>query len=197
MGLIAGPLKPPNTLEIFGRRVSTSIAIARNVLTSDTASAPASSAARANDATSVTFGVSFGNTGSAVTFRTAQTRSNVPFRLQPNWIPPSLMFGQEMFSSIAATPSASDRMRETSTYSSRVVPQTLTMTTAPRARSSGSFSSTNRRTPIPCSPIAFSRPAGVSTIRGAAWPSRASRNSPFETTAPSVDRSTMSAYSTP
>ncbi len=40
------------------------MAIARNVLTSETASAPASSAARANDATSVTFGVSFGITGS-------------------------------------------------------------------------------------------------------------------------------------
>ena len=47
----------------FGRRVSTSIAMARNVLTSETASAPASSAARANEATSVTFGVSFGMTG--------------------------------------------------------------------------------------------------------------------------------------
>ena len=45
-------------------RVSTSIAIARKVLTSEIASAPASSAARANDATSVTFGVSFGITGS-------------------------------------------------------------------------------------------------------------------------------------
>ena len=55
----------------FGRRVSTSIAIARNVLTSDTASAPASSDARAKDATSVTFGVSFGMTGRRVTFRTA------------------------------------------------------------------------------------------------------------------------------
>ena len=61
IGRIAGPLRPPMTFESFGRRVSTSIAIARNVLTSDTASAPASSAARANDATSVTFGVSFGN----------------------------------------------------------------------------------------------------------------------------------------
>ena len=37
------------------------------------------------------------------------------------------MFGHEMFSSIAATPSASDRMRDTSTYSSSVVPQTLTI----------------------------------------------------------------------
>ena len=65
IGRIAGPLRPPTPFEIFGRRVSTSMTIARNVLTSDTASAPASSAARANDATSVTFGVSFGMIGSA------------------------------------------------------------------------------------------------------------------------------------
>ena len=65
IGRIAGPLRPPTTFDSFGRRVSTSIAIARNVLTSDTASAPASSAARANEATSVTFGVSFGMSGSA------------------------------------------------------------------------------------------------------------------------------------
>ena len=84
IGRIAGPLRPPSTLVIFGRRVSTSIAIARNVLTSDTASAPASSAARANDATSVTFGVSFGMTGRCVAFFTALTTSKVPFRLQPN-----------------------------------------------------------------------------------------------------------------
>ena len=43
------------------------------------------------------------------------------------------MFGQEMFSSRAATPSASERIRATSTYSSSVVPQMLTMTTARRA----------------------------------------------------------------
>ena len=69
-------------------------------MTSDTASAPASSAARANDATSVTFGVSFGMSGRRVTLRTALTTSKVPVRLQPNWMPPSLMFGQEMFSSM-------------------------------------------------------------------------------------------------
>ena len=62
----------------FGRRVCTSMAIARKVLTSEMASAPASSAARANDATSVTFGVSFGITGSGVTLRTALTTSCVP-----------------------------------------------------------------------------------------------------------------------
>ena len=65
IGRIAGPLRPPSTFDSFGRRVSTSMAIARNVLTSEMASAPASSDARANDATSVTFGVSFGITGSA------------------------------------------------------------------------------------------------------------------------------------
>ena len=63
IGRIAGPLSPPTMFDSFGRRVSTSMAMARNVLTSETASAPASSAALANDATSVTFGVSFGMTG--------------------------------------------------------------------------------------------------------------------------------------
>ena len=52
-------------------------------------------------------------------------------------MPPSLMFGHEMFSSIAATPSASDSTFATSTYSSSVVPQMLTNTVAPAARSSG------------------------------------------------------------
>src|SRR3984893_4490533 len=197
MGLMAGPLRPPTMFESFGRRVSTSMTMARNVLTRDTASAPASSAARANDATSVTFGVSLGITGNRVTFRTALTTANVPVRLQPKVIPPSLMFGHEMLSSMAATPSASDRMRASSTYSSMVVPQMLTMTVACLTRSSGSFSSTNRWTPMPCSPMAFSMPAGVSTIRGGGWPSRAVRNSPLTATPPSEARSTVSAYSTP
>ena len=42
----------------------------------------------------------------------------------------------------------------------------LTTTVAPSRRSSGSLSATKRWTPIPCSPIAFSMPAGVSTMRG-------------------------------
>jgi len=111
---------------------------------SDTASAPASSAARANGATLVTLGVSFGMTGSVVTFRTALTTSCVPVRLHPNSMPPSLMFGHEMLSSIAPTPSASERMRAISQYSAIVEPQMLTKTVAPRRRSSGSFSATNR-----------------------------------------------------
>ena len=61
-------------------------------------------------------------------------------------------------------------MRATSAYSSIVVPQTLTMTRAPRSRSSGSFSLTKRCTPMPCRPMALSMPAGVSTMRGGGWP---------------------------
>jgi hypothetical protein len=107
------------------------------------------------------------------------------------------MFGHEMLSSSAATPSASDSTRATSTYSSRVVPQMLTKTVTPRARSSGSFSATNRWTPMPCRPIAFSMPAGVSTMRGGGWPSRSARNRPLTATPPSDARSTTSAYSVP
>src|SRR5438270_4252176 len=45
--------------------------------------------------------------------------------------------------------------------------------------------------------MALSIPAGVSTIRGAGWPSRSAKNSPLTATAPSDARSTTSAYSTP
>ena len=73
IGRIAGPLRPPTPFESLGARCSTSMAMARKVLTSEMASAPASSAARANDAGEVTFGVSLGMTGSRVTLRTALT----------------------------------------------------------------------------------------------------------------------------
>src|SRR6266511_3512816 len=100
-------------------------------------------------------------------------------------MPPSLMFGHEMFSSMAATPSQSESIRDTSAYSSSDVPQTLTMTRAPSSRSRGSFSRTNRWTPIPCKPIALSMPDGVSAMRGGTWPSRSVKNSPL-TTAPLI-----------
>ena len=197
MGRIAGPLRPPTTLDRSGRRVSTSMAIARKVFTRDTASAPASSAAAAIAATSVTFGVSLGKTGRAVAARTARTTSRTPLRLHPKVWPPSSMLGHEMLISMAATPSASDRIRAISAYSSTVEPQMLTMTTARRRRRAGSFPATKARTPMPCRPMALSMPLGVSTMRGGACPSRASRNSPLTATAPSADRSTRSAYSTP
>ena len=40
---------------------------------------------------------------------------------------------------------------------------------------------------MPCRPIAFSMPAGVSTMRGGACPSRSARNRPLTATPPSVD----------
>ena len=38
---------------------------------------------------------------------------------------------------------------------------------------------------MPCRPMAFSMPAGVSTMRGGGWPSRSARNSPLTATPPS------------
>ena len=73
IGRMAGPLSPPMPFDRIGLRVSTSMAIARNVLTSEMASAPASSAARAKLGRAVTFGVSFGISGRCVAFRTALT----------------------------------------------------------------------------------------------------------------------------
>ena len=102
-----------------------------------------------------------------------------------------------MFSSIAATPSASDSTRATSQYSSSVEPQTLTNDRRLSRRSSGSFSATNRWTPMPCRPMALIMPAGVSTIRGGGCPSRSLRNRPLTATPPSDARSTAPAYSTP
>ena len=45
----------------------------------------------------------------------------------------------------------------------------------------------NRWTPMPCRPIAFSMPDGVSTMRGGGCPSRSARNSPLTATPPSDD----------
>jgi hypothetical protein len=115
------------------------MAIARKVLTSETASAPASSDARANDATSVTFGVSFGNhwqrrhllhrADRRRTCREAAAERDAAF----------LDVRARDVQLERATPSGSDRMRASSTYSSRVLPQMLTMTVARSCRSSGSF----------------------------------------------------------
>ncbi len=108
-------------------------------------------------------------------------------------MPPSLMFGHEMFSSIAATPSASDRTFATSTYSSSVVPQMLTNTVAPAARSSGRRSRTKRWTPMPCRPMAFSMPAGVSTMRVGRVAFALGEEQALDATPPSEARSTTAA----
>src|SRR3954466_5559915 len=58
IGLIAGPLRPPMTLPSIGRRRRQSMAIPRQVLISEMASAPPEAAAIAIEAMLVTFGVS-------------------------------------------------------------------------------------------------------------------------------------------
>ena len=94
----------------------------------DSASAPASSEARANTAMSATLGESLGTTGRRVARRTAETTSKVMRGSPPKAMPPFLTLGQEMLTSTPATPSASSRARVTSAYSSTVSPQTLTST---------------------------------------------------------------------
>src|SRR5262245_45949112 len=62
-GLIAGPDSPPVTYLRRGRRLAVSTAIPTKVFTTERASAPASSQARAKSRISVTFGESFTQSG--------------------------------------------------------------------------------------------------------------------------------------
>ena len=123
-----------------------------------------------------------------MTLRTALTTSCVPVRLHPNVMPPSLMFGHEMLSSIAATPSSSDRMRATSQYSSmRRAADVDDDHGAPIAQLRQLLA---RRTGARRCPAGRSRSAcrtGVSTMRGGGCPSRSARNSPLTATPPSDD----------
>ena len=127
-GRMAGPERPPVPKARRGRRVSTSTTRPSSVLMQETASAPASSEARAKTAMSATFGESLGMTGSRVALRTAETTSEVMRGSPPKAIPPFFTFGQEMLISTPATPSAWSTMRVTSAYSSTVSPQTFTST---------------------------------------------------------------------
>ena len=99
IGLMAGPDSPAVTLEMRGLRVSASIAMATKVLTSEMASAPASSAARATSGMLVTLGESFTMSGRVAIFFTALTTSNSILGSLPKLIPPHLVLGQETFSS--------------------------------------------------------------------------------------------------
>ena len=199
IGRMAGPLRPPITFDSFGRRVSTSIAIARNVLTSDTASAPASSAAlrERRDVGDVRRQLRDHRQRRGAVARRATTSCVLP-RSHPNVMPPSLMFGHEMFSSSAATPSTSDRMRATSTYSSIVVPQMFTMTVAlqsPQLRHLLADEPVHADA-LQADRVQHARPASR-RCAAADGPRARSRNRPLTTTAPSEERSTTSAYSTP
>ena len=141
-------------------------------MTSETASAPASSAARAN-ATSVTFGV---GEDQRQPRRLAQRRSpRAPPAGCANWMPPSLMFGHGCSARWRRRP----RRREDARCTPRSCCRTLTIT-ARRARSSGS---------LPARSGGHRRPAGRRGEHAgrrrrsaAAWPSRSAR------TGPSADR---------
>ena len=113
--LDCGPRKSaPVMLASCERRVLMSIAIPRAVLITESPSAPASSAARAMTVISVTFGESLTSSGRAVFSLTPLTSSSVNFGSTPKLIPPEWRFGQEMLSSIAATPSAASNFSVTS-----------------------------------------------------------------------------------
>ena len=98
-GLMAGPESPAVRLEMRGSRLSISIAMPTNVLTSERASAPADSAARASTVMSVTLGESFTKSGRLAARFAAPTTSSVSVGSFPYTIPPQRVFGQEMFSS--------------------------------------------------------------------------------------------------
>ncbi len=90
------------------RRRRQSIAIPRQVLIREIASAPPASAARAIESIRVTFGVSLASTGREHALRTpATTRSHIPGSV-PKSTPPETL-GQETFSSKPATPGTPSR----------------------------------------------------------------------------------------
>ena len=114
MGRIAGPLRPPITFVSFGR-ARLHVDRHREERVDQRNRVGAGFFGRPRERRDVGHvRRELGNHRQRVTLRTPLTTSWVPCRLQPNWMPPSLMFGQEMFSSIAATPSWSDRTRATS-----------------------------------------------------------------------------------
>src|SRR5215510_1174594 len=97
IGLIAGPLSLAVRFEMRGFRSSASIAIATKVLTRDTASAPAFSAALAITGMLVTLGESFTISGRRAADLQLETSSSRSRRSLPKVIPPCLVLGQETF----------------------------------------------------------------------------------------------------
>src|ERR1017187_4239007 len=99
MGLMAGPERPPVTLLRRGRRVSTSMDMARKVFVRLTASAPASAAILAMLEMDVTLGESLTMRGRLAADLARWTRYSSELRSAPKAIPPAWTLGQETFSS--------------------------------------------------------------------------------------------------
>ena len=121
---MAGPERPPITLPSLGLRVSGSIAMPSSVFATTSASAPASSAARAISATSATFGVSLAQIGTRAQRLISAIARCVSFADMAKARPSASMFGQEMLASIAATP-GSDNASQAAANSSAVSAETL------------------------------------------------------------------------
>ena len=85
------------------------------VFTSERMSAPASRAARADSTRSGALGESLTTSGRRVAARTFATSACVNGGELPKSMPPCRTFGHEMFSSMAAMPSASSSARTTVT----------------------------------------------------------------------------------
>ena len=159
-----------------------SIAIARSVLMRDSASAPPSSAASATGTTSETFGVSFTISGFDVSGRTRA----ISAAISPRSLPithPDLTFGQETFSSSAATSARAATPSTKATNSSWEKPATLTTKGTGRPASSGRSRSRKPSRPLFGSPIELISPAGVSHRRGGGLPPRGASVIVLETNA--------------
>ena len=106
-GCTAGPERPPTVFPSTGRCFQMSIFIPTRVLMREMASVPAASTARAISVMSVTLGDSLVITGLWVRALAAFTTSPAAWQSVPKARPPWATLGQEMFSSMASTPSTS------------------------------------------------------------------------------------------
>jgi hypothetical protein len=160
------------------------------VLTSVTASAPASLAARAMAGRSVTLGLSLAHRGRPQA-AVAATTAAVASAEWANTSDRDSTFGQERFTSTATTSAgASASAVAAFSNSATLRPQMLATTRAPASTRAGSSSRLHASTPGPCRPTLLSMPAAVSCTRGAGFPGHGSAASDFTTTAPREARST-------
>src|SRR6185437_14337860 len=199
MGLIAGPDKPPVRPARAGRIVSVSIATPRRELIIESPSAPAETHERAIATMSVTSGESLAKTGRSclVLARTASITAPASTGSHANTCPRCSTFGQEMFTSSAVTPAASEMRAASSAYSSTVLPAIDTTARAPRDSSHGRSRCKNASMPGPCSPMEFSIPLLVSAILGVGRPALGASITDLVTTAPILETSMNWASSRP
>src|SRR6516164_10557222 len=127
---------------------------------------------------------------------TSITAADAPGSQAKTW-PRSSTFGQEMFTSTAVTPEASESRAASSAYSSTVPPAIDTTARAPRESSHGRSRCRKASIPGPCNPIELSMPLGVSAIRGVGRPDRGATMTDLVTTAPILATSKNRASSRP